>query len=98
MKTIKQLEKEIEEPKDFDYSDEFHMSIFEFGFLNGKLQQLKKVYEEIEEDIKSCISHCFCKSMNIKIDGLITSQKKCGNCHAKEQLEEILKKFQGERK
>ncbi len=60
-----------------------------------KIETLIEVSNLIRGDIEFCKKNCFCKVMNIKIEGLVSSQKICGHCHAKDQLEELKQRIDG---
>lgn len=90
MKKIKELEKEIEGMED----SMGHDIVIEK--LQDKIETLKEVLELIDEDIESCKRTCFCKVIDTEIEGLVTTQKICGNCHAKDQLEELKQNITGE--
>lgn len=44
----------------------------------------------ITDKIKKCNAMCFCNNPAYKKEGLFKDQKRCGNCHSKDILIELL--------
>ncbi len=49
----------------------------------------QEIINLITDKIKKCNEMCFC-SLYTKVEGLLTDQKRCGNCHSKDILIELL--------
>ena len=50
---------------------------------------MNKIIDLITKKIQKCNELCFCSSLQKK-EGLMSDQKKCGNCHSKDILIELL--------
>ncbi|MDD2657681.1 MAG: hypothetical protein PHD43_23320 [Methylococcales bacterium] len=81
------LEREIEEPEDFDMGDEFQMQIYDYGYSKGRRKTKKAVEKMIKNLWKGQRSHK--KHYLIDIQG----HKVCLKCYNEKFRDDLLRRL-----